>query len=202
MALAEETDEGYRLYVGGGAGIGLVSINEANEVVQYSNKLGFTAGLIAGWIWTEMFAMQLEAAFSTKGYESTRNGVPSAVSHSDYVEFPLLLKFMAPLPGRATPYASLGPALGILLQADIDLADGRHIELTDRTERIDLGLMIGAGASIDVGTSGAVYVDARYNYGLLNTNKIATSEATETTNRAFYMTVGYQTDLTIFSGGH
>jgi hypothetical protein len=89
----------------------------------------------------------------------------------------------------------------ILLQAATDLADGRHIELTDRTERVDLGIMMTAGASIDLGASGAVYVDARYNHGLLNTNKLASSGDTEATNRAFYVTIGYQTDLSVFSGG-
>lgn len=200
-ALAEEADGTHRLYLGGRAGISLASIDQANEVVQYSNKLGFTAGLIAGWRWTEMLAIQGEAAFSAKGYESSRNGVPSAVAHQNYVEFPLLLTLMIPVSDRATPYANLGPAFGILLSADVDLVDGRHIDVTDRTQRFDLGLMAGAGVSIQIGASGAICLDARYNHGLLDNNKPAASEEPAVRNRAFYLTVGYQTDLSIFSGG-
>jgi hypothetical protein len=204
-ALADETNMRHRrAYVGIGGGLGLVTLGvpSPDESFKYTSKLGFTAGLFAGWRLAEVVAVQIEAGFSAKGGETARDGLPFAIFYRDYVEFPLLLKFMAPLSDRIAPHASLGPALGILLQAESDLADGRHIELTDRTERIDLGIMIGAGASIEVGASGAVYVDARYNHGLLNTNKIATSEESESTNRAFYVTVGYQTDLSIFSRSH
>jgi hypothetical protein len=203
-ALADEAMEHHhRGYVGVGGGLGLVTYGTegSDSTVKFSSKSGFTAGIVAGWRLTDMLAIQIESAFSTKGVKSAVNGSPYGVFSRHYVEFPLLLKFVAPLSGRIAPHASLGPAPGILLQAETELADGRHIDLTDRTERIDLGIMVGAGASFEVGAFGAVYFDARYNHGVLNTNKIATSEDTETTNRAFYVTVGYQTDLSVFSGG-
>jgi hypothetical protein len=196
---AEEIDGVHRFYIGGKAGAGLVSVS-ANAAVQYSAKPGFTAGLIAGWRWTEKLTIQSEAVFSAKGYDASLNGVPSAVSHKNYIEIPLLLTLMVPVSDRVIPYASLGPALGILLFADVDLVDGRHINVTDRTERFDLGLMAGAGVAIDIGASGAICLDARYNHGLLNTNKISASEEPAAMNRAFYVTIGYQTHLSIFSG--
>lgn len=112
------------------------------------------------------------------------------------------MTLMIPVSDRAIPYANLGPALGILLFADVDLADGRHIDVTDRTEHLALGIMAGAGVSIEIGASGAICLDARYNHGLLNSNKISASEEPAATNWAFYVTVGYQTDLSIFSGNH
>jgi hypothetical protein len=203
-ALAGEAVEHQRRgYVGVGGGLGLVTYGSAGSdpSVEFTSKLGFTAGLVAGWRLTDIVAIQIESTFSTKGVESAVNGLPFGVFSRYYVEFPLLMKVVAPLSGRIAPHASLGPVPGILLQAETDLADGRHIDLTDRTERFDLGIMVGAGVALQVGSSGSVYIDARYNHGLLNTNKIASSEDTETTNRAFYVTIGYQTDLSIFSGG-
>jgi hypothetical protein len=189
------------IYVGGGGGVGLVTTANTSGVVLYENRLGVTAGLFAGWRLTNFLSVQLDATFSTKGAEATRDGLPFGVFYRSYAEFPILLKLVASSSSRITPHAVLGPALSILLQADSNLADGRHLDLVDRTERIDLGLMVGAGASIDVGASKAVYVDVRYNHGLLNYNKIALGEDDEARNRAFYVTVGYQTDLSVFSGG-
>jgi hypothetical protein len=204
-ALADDARASHpRAYVGAGGGLGLVTLGvpSPDPGAEYPSKLGFTAGLFAGWRFSDVLGIQLESTVSAKGFESTQDGLPFGVFSRYYIEFPLLLKLVAPLSGRIAPHASLGPVPGILLQAETDLADGRHINLTDRTERIDLGIMLAAGASIDVGASGAIYLDARYNRGLLNTNKIATSEDSETTNRAFYVTIGYQTDLSIFSGDH
>lgn len=203
LALADQPDTWDRkVQIGGRAGVGAATTGNTSGVVLFENKIGFTAGLFAGWRMNRFFTARLEAAFSTKGAEATRDGLPFGVFYRSYAEFPLLLHFDAPLSSRITPHASVGPALGIMLQSKSELADGRRIDLTDRTERIDLGIMVGAGVSFDVGASGAAYIDARYNYGLLNYNKVAVSEDDEATNRAFYVTIGYQTDLSIFSRGH
>jgi hypothetical protein len=46
-----------------------------------------------------------------------------------YLEIPILARFMLPLPGASEYFATVGPTVGILLDADVDLADGRHFEL-------------------------------------------------------------------------
>lgn len=200
LGWADEAGGERQFYVGGGGGVGPVTTHNTSETVKFSSKLGFTAGLLAGWRVSSFAAIQMETSFSSKGADVSGGGASGRYSRS-YVELPLLFKIVAPLSDRVAPYASLGPALGILLQAETNLEDGRHIDLTDRTERIDVGIMVGVGASVDVGRSGAVYVDARYHHGLRNYNKVAVSEDGEARNRAFYVTVGYQTDLSVFSGG-
>jgi hypothetical protein len=201
LTLAEQPDtRSRRIYIGGGGGVGVTTTGNSSGVVLFENRVGLTAGLFAGWRVNRFFSARFEAAFSTKGAEATRDGLPFGVFYRSYAEFPLLLHVDAPLWSRITPHASLGPALGILLQAKSELADGRNIDLIDRTERIDVGLMASAGVSFDVGESSAISISARYIYGLRNYNKISANEDDEATNRAFYVTVGYQTDLSVFSG--
>lgn len=87
-----------------------------------------------------------------------------------------------------------GPTLGVLLDADARRYDGLHVEFTDRTERLDIGLMLGAGAAVELAAVGSLTLDVRYNHGLRARNTNATSE-NEIKNRAFYLTVGYRADL-------
>jgi hypothetical protein len=115
--------------------------------------------------------------------------------HLSYLEVPLLARAALPLPGKLEYHAMMGPALGILLEADLALTDGRHIDLAERFERLDIGLLLGAAAAIDIRDQGEVTLDIRYNFGLRKVDKVSTGENDDAMNRAFYFTVGYRANL-------
>lgn len=167
--------------------------------INIARRAGFAAG--AGLIWrlTHNFSAQTEFGFAVKG-ERANGAAPSTSStwYLAYLEIPILLRASVPISDKVESYGYVGPALGILLDADVEYDDGRFFEVNRAVEPIDIGLMFGAGAAVDVGTHGALTFDVRYNLGLRDTVK-PSSDGTYL-NRAIYLTIGYQTDLSIFSG--
>jgi hypothetical protein len=199
----QDTNWMHRINVGGygGADLATSAGPGANfESVSASHKLGLSVGGSVGIRLHERFATQLELAFSTKGPRSTRDGMDSATYHRNYLEVPILARAIFPLDGDAEYYATVGPVMGFLLSADADLVDGSNVDLFDRTEPIDIGLMLGAGAAVPVGQRGAVTFDIRYNLGLINIDKTAGPVDDDVMNRTVYFLVGYQTDLGFLSG--
>jgi hypothetical protein len=186
----ERIDVGLHL----GAAFATIGGSELDDTgVNYSYRTGFTAGGILGLSLTRIISAQIELDFVTKGYRGD-TGLPSSSGsqYVGYLELPVLLRAVAPISKKIQPSGYLGAALGIRLDADITLDDGRNIEIDDRIEPLDIGLVVGAGIAVDVGKSGALTVDARSTFGLRDHSKDADSEAF---NRAIYLTVGYRADL-------
>jgi hypothetical protein len=175
------------------AGIGGSELNDV--AVDYSYRAGFTGGGTCSLRLTHVLSAQLELTFATKGFRGdTSFPSTSGTGYIGYLEIPLLARFGIPIAERFEPNLTLGPALGLRLSARTTYDDGRVSPGTDRVEPIDIGLMFGTGIAIDVGQAGALTFDVRYNLGLRNWGKNATSD-NEAFNRAIYLTVGYRADL-------
>lgn len=187
-----------RLEAGLHLGVDFATIggSELNDTgIDYSYKAGFTSGILCGAHLTRVFAAQVEVIYASKGYRAD-TGAPSSSNtlYSDYLEVPILARVVAPFFEKIEPYGYIGPAIGIRLGALGIFDDGRRIDITDRVELLDVGLLSGAGIGMKVGNYGAFTFDLRYNFGLRNWSKIA-EEDSEALNRAIYVTVGYRADL-------
>jgi Outer membrane protein beta-barrel domain len=196
---ADEFEEsGRRMGVGAHLGLAFGNIHgnfydAPGQEISY--RTGFTAGGAFAVRLTEIISAQVGLDFVSKG-NRVDTGFPttSFTSAFNYFEIPVLGRIHVPLTGSVDPYAYAGPVPGILLDADGWRFDGVRIDFTDRTKRLDIGLMAGLGAAFDIDAIGAFTLDLRYNHGLLVRNKNATSD-NEIMNRAIYLTVGYRADL-------
>jgi opacity protein-like surface antigen len=206
VALAEPdatTSERMHVSIKAGPGINMFGGSGTTDdpFVSYSPRVGWTAGAGVGFQLHEFVATGIELIYSNRGPNVTSETTGDSWYSMDYLEISAVVRASPPLPGKVTPYLSLGPSLAILLDADIHEPDNRQIDITNRAARVDVGLILGIGAAINVSRSGSALIEARYNLGLRNLNTLDASEENEIMHRIVSFTVGYQTDLSIFSGG-
>lgn len=188
-----------RISVGAKAGLELATFAGADSqggLFLYSYKPGLHAGIHLGAQISEPLTVSTELLFSPKGsrLDSNTPATNDGDYVTDYLEIPVLAQLGLPLSGRVHPYATLGPAIAILLRQEYVQTDGTRFQLST-VNPITLSFIFGLGTRIDVGESGAITLDARYDWGLT-----ARSEMSDVTNTSFSFTVGYQTDLSVFSG--
>jgi hypothetical protein len=146
-----------------------------DEVTDKHARVGFHAGIYGQLFASDVFALQPELNFSTKGNEVTSNfGVIDQKSkfNLSYLDIPLLAVFklgnVAEL--HAGPYWSY--LVGANIDTDGDLGDD-FVELDrDNFDKWDYGLVGGIGFNL-----GDIQLGARYNYGL---NEIARSPGAKT----------------------
>lgn len=191
---------GQHAFIGGKAGVEFakfVGTDTEDGLFEHSYKPGFQVGVTGGAQISETVAIAAEILFSRKG--SRLDSRSPAMSDGDYVfdyiEVPVMAQIGVPVSGRVRPYAAFGPAIAILLDAEYVQTDGTRFELSSG-KPIVWSLAFGLGTLVKMNDSGAVMFDARYDWGLTNR-----SDFGDSSNHSFYITVGYQTDLSIFSGG-
>lgn len=192
-----------RVEIGGRIGFDVATFvgpGTNERYVNYSPSLGISVAVDIGFRLSEYIAVQTDLMLTVKGPHSATNGMDFGTYSMTYFELPLLVRGTLPTTGRIEYYATLGPALSFLLDADIDLNDGSHFDL-DSYELLDIGVLMGAGAALELGEKGALTLDLRYNRGLLNFSQSAASEEEELMHQAFYFTVGYRTNLDTLLGG-
>jgi opacity protein-like surface antigen len=163
------------------------------DASQY--RTGFTGGGTYIVQVARVISVQAEAGFTVKGSRFD-TGFPgtSSTTYMSYLELPLLVRGHVTFANDFEPYIYLGPAFGILLDAQTHFDDGRFSEANGRKSLVDIGLMMGAGMAVNLGETGAVTFDVRYNHGLRNWIDNPMLEV-EAFNRAIYLTVGYRADL-------
>jgi hypothetical protein len=159
----------------------------------------FTGG---GFIRFDMgrFGVQPELMYVTKGTkfsESEQGTTFEAELRLDYIEIPVL--FVLPF-GTGTgmaPHVYAGPAFafeagcsvgfsGGGIDASVDCDEGDD-EFIGERNKLDVGAMVGGGISVPMGP-GAVLLEGRYNFGLMNLIKDSDETAR---NRSGAVLVGY-----------
>jgi len=133
----------------------------------------------------DFLTFQAELAYSQKGgkYDLEVPIPSSAVTVDiretrklDFIEVPLLLKFMIPVAGRVRPTVFLGPSLGInlngrldsrirvrVLGVGLDLDEKRGLDMD--TNATDLSLIFGGGVDMKL-PKGTLIADARVSLGV------------------------------------
>lgn len=135
-----------------------------DEVDDENARFGFNAGFYAQIFSSEVFAIQPELLFSTKGtktmYNNVIQGNGSTKFNLNYIELPVLAVFKL---GDAAEI-HFGPYWGYLLGANISRnGDTNTFQELDRDSfrSWDFGLAGGLGFNF-----GAAQIGARYTYGL------------------------------------
>lgn len=164
---SNETFAQMRAGVKGGLNVSNLYIDDIDDE---NARYGFNVGVYGQIFSTDVFAIQPELLFSTKGTRAEYDGiVDQTVKYNlSYLDLPVLAVFKL---GKAAEI-HVGPYASYLLDANIsysgDLANGDEEVDKDNLKSFDYGLVGGFGLNF-----GMVQVGARYNYGLV---KIADSD--------------------------
>jgi hypothetical protein len=179
-----------KMGIGIKAGLNMASVG-GDGTDNYKSRMGLYAGALFEVQFSDMFAGQIEAAYSMEGAkeEGTMMGVAyTATVKLDYLEIPILLKVILPVPA-VNPYIIVGPALGINLGATVTAEAGGQTHDTDIKDAIsgtDFGLAFGAGVAIPMG----LIVELRYTLGLSNINK--DNDTVKNHNNVFAILAGWE----------
>lgn len=186
-------DEPRRLAIGGKAGLSLATYggeDADHELVESTNTYGLVIGGFASISFHHLAAVQPEFIFATKGSDVEAGGVYSGGFNLSYLEIPVMARVGIPLRGLIKPYILAGPQLSILLSSEIEEADGQTSDAKDDTHGVDVGLILGAGAAINVSSlGGAMLIEARYDWGL---RKVYPDGPFDLQTRTISFLIGYQ----------
>jgi len=84
-----------------------------------------------------------------------------------YLAMPLLVRADRSLATRLTGHLLVGPSIGIPLESTVEDINGT-VDFMEFTNSVDIGLIAGAGVSVDVLPNISVSLDVRYEHGLLD----------------------------------
>jgi hypothetical protein len=154
-----------RMGIKGGLNVTNLYIDNVNDE---NARFGFNLGLYGQILSNEVFAIQPELLFSTKGARWDYTGAYNqrVTLNTNYLDLPVL----AVIKLGKTAEIHVGPYAGYLLSATIKY-EGDIVNGTDNINRedlntVDFGLAGGFGLNF-----GAIQVGARYNYGLAEVAK-------------------------------
>lgn len=149
-----------RMGIKGGLNVTNLYVDDVNDE---NARFGFNLGLYGQILSSDVFAIQPELLFSTKGsrWEYTGAFNQNVTLNTNYLDLPVL----AVIKLGKTAEIHVGPYAGYLLSANIkydgDVANGTDNIDRDDLNTVDFGLAGGFGLNF-----GAMQVGARYNYGL------------------------------------
>ncbi|MCF8277511.1 MAG: PorT family protein [Flavobacteriales bacterium] len=165
---------------------------------------GYQFGALVNYGFSKTFSLQPEVLFIQKGGKTSSSSTSDYTQvTANYLEIPILAK--AQFGGeKFKGYAVLGPyasywvgghtksnVLGTESKESIDF-DNNIDDDGYKQHRFDLGLNGGLGMQYAVGR-GNVFLDARYGFGLFDTNKYKTEPSGYKTqaNRSIQLSLGY-----------
>lgn len=177
-------------------------------------NLSFTYGAVAEIGIKNGFAIQPEINYSRKGFElgvdfpldildfALPVGV-KAITDLNYIEAPVLAKYNFGT-GRLGGYVTAGPTVSYARSArfktaasfiiDINVVN-REFDLDAlNVSRWDIGGAIGAGATLDLGST-QLFVDARYTHGFKKLDNVPVIDL-DFRNKNFALTTGFLIPLT------
>lgn len=160
-----------RMGVKGGLNLSNLYVDDVNDE---NARIGFNAGFYGQILSTDVFAIQPELLYTTKGSENEYDGIidQTVKFKLNYLEVPLLAVFklgdVAEI--HAGGYGSY--LLGANVSYSGDIANGGENLDRDNFKTFDYGLVGGLGLNF-----GDVQIGTRYNYGLVKLAKTDNAKA-------------------------
>lgn len=148
--------------------------------LAHGSRTRFTAGVFADFDLFGKLGLQIEPGFVQKGankdvtdqqtFEYSRLRVDLS-----YLELPLLVKLKL-MSSQTGPYLLAGPSFGVLLAAKEGNRTGTA-DIKDQRKSYDVGLTGGAGLFL-AAHKARLFVEVKYNYGLMDINDDAGDTST------------------------
>lgn len=158
-------------------GINLSSISNEPDYptgVEQSSQLNLMFGAaaelgIAGPMYVEVEILYVQKGEEISGF--VNNQPAEQVATASFLEIPILAKVKFPL-GVVSPYAFIGPNIGLLLSATQELTvQGQsqgEVDIKESLSSIDFALDFGGGVGFNIAPLITLTFDARYSLGLSN----------------------------------
>ncbi len=164
---------------------GLNLANLSGDIENNKSMVAFGGGVFGKITPSPTICIQPEVLFMQMGTEEDfDNGEKVKLN---YIEIPVLIKYVFPTEGSFEPNIFAGPAVSFLMSADYGDED-----IKDYITSVDFGLAFGAGADIAIGDGGGkVTFDGRYTLGLTNINDDVDSDEFSIKNGVITFMVGY-----------
>lgn len=186
--------------LGARAGLGWTTLFRAEGtpgVATINYQTGLSFGLSsyldvqasARWL----LGVQLDASWIQKGRKVELDGVDYGKDRFQYLDIPVLIRPALRVLEPLRIHATAGPRIGFLLGAEQVEINGSKEDLSDFYDRIDVGLSVGAGLLVDIGSRTVLSLEARYDQGLTNVNDA--SENPGIRHRSIFFTLGVDWEL-------
>ena len=181
LSAFSQSSEKYSIGVIGGLHISDMYFenNQGANDQEISSLTQFGLGAVIDIRLSPSSSIYLEPMYLQKGGKieegSDPNNQPPGEFTIDYLEVPILFKYT--FGQEIKPYIIAGPSVGFRLSSELvfELAGYKFTgDLNDVLESIDLGLTIGGGVQYPV-SFGLLFIEAKYNYGLVNQMKGGTA---------------------------
>ncbi len=145
------------------------------------SKVGFCAGGFIVFNLSDMWAIQPEFLFTQKGTRLALEEDTAEIS-IDYLQIPILAKFIIPTQAKFKSSLFLGPYFALKLGANA--RQGSWSRALSEIYSSDLGLVLGGNVEFKYGT-GSIIIDLRYDFGLASIFEVYMK------NEAISLMVGY-----------
>lgn len=148
-----------QIQIGFKAGYNLSSfiISVPSDFYTYSSKSNFNAGIVVAFPLNGRFFLQPESVYSGQGSNVQLSGV-NGVYNFQYLNFPVLLKYVAPF----HMVLETGPQLGFLLGATLNESGFPSENIKSQTNSSGYSWVFGVGYQLPMNLG----LDVRYNLGL------------------------------------
>jgi hypothetical protein len=169
-AVAQEQEEGVG-FMGGGIKVGQAWSTPSTNIPEFreaGSSAAFTIGAFGTYNITPALAVQPELLYVQKGYWETGLFVDEGFKLR-YLDIPLLVKYDLVRTGKTIPRLYLGPAVGILLDAnlyDYGIFSDEDFDVKDGMKSVDFCLVFGGEVEVSSIRIGKLMVDVRYSLSL------------------------------------
>jgi hypothetical protein len=166
-------------------GVNFADLNiETDENPDFDRRTGIVAGVFYVLPIAPHVSFQPEWLYAQKGAKFPENS--DFGLDLDYFDVPLLLRWDSTTAGQSPFNVFVGPSINFRHRARQEDDEGDR-DIRDQVEKIDVGLIFGAGVEI-----GRFLIDGRYQHGLREVNKDAEAEGFSVKHRAFSIMAGFR----------
>lgn len=164
---AGDTSFGVRL------GVSLANLTGSDIDLSDDETKKMRAGIVSGAYVAikagDSIVIQPELLYIQKGTKITFDGGSFAIN-LDYVEIPILLKYIIGGSGSVTPSLFIGPSIGFLMTATAKEGESDADDIKEFQSSSDFGLVFGGGLDFEAGSMDVGF-DVRYGLGLTPIDK-------------------------------
>lgn len=179
-----------RMGILGGASFSTFQTSPQEEGLDFGTRTGLVAGAVVDVGLGRRLTLRLEPAYAQRGSELVLllfGEESRGTLKLEYLELPVLLK-VGLGSGRIQPYLIGGPTLAYKLSAKTQ-AEGESEDVSESFQRWDFGIAAGGGLEFPAG-SARVFLEGRYNFGLMNTTAGEDAKDFSSKNRGPQVVVG------------
>jgi hypothetical protein len=185
MAFAQNKGSGFRI----GINRSDIKLDPDNEGVDIDPRTAIVGGIFYTFPVAPHWSIQPEWLYSQKRSEiqDPEESSGRIKNDLDYFDVPVLVRWDSAVAGDTTFNVFGGPSFNFRHRSRQEFPNGPDVDIQDRIETFDFGIVFGAGFEIR-----RFILDGRYQIGLTNINKDAEEEGIEFKHRTWSFSAGFK----------